>query len=141
MVRAWTVVYTWRMSAALREARRRELESDLWESDYDPDAASGVVLAFQIVARMLIGIPDDLAWRIEHLQAAHGSRRRIALVIGVGSMVALWLVLAAGTSALPPLPAAPPFPRRTELPPPPPPPPPPCAPPAFRPTNPRDCVP
>ena len=30
-VRAWTRLYTWRVAPSLREARRAEIESDLWE--------------------------------------------------------------------------------------------------------------
>jgi hypothetical protein len=141
LVRIWTLLYTWRTPPPVREARRRELESDLWESQHDPGASTGMAYAVQIVARLLIGIPDDLAWRFEQGQVANGSRRRIAVVVGVGSVLALLLVIASRTSPLPPLPDAPEFPRRTEAPPPPPPPPPPCAPPAFRPTNPVNCTP
>ena len=30
-VRSWTRFYTWRVAPSLREARRAEIESDLWE--------------------------------------------------------------------------------------------------------------
>ena len=96
--------------------------------------------AVQIVARLLIGIPDDLAWMFEQGQVANGSRRRIAVVVGVGSVLGLWLVIASRTSHVPPLPDAPEFPGGGQAPPPPSPPPP-CAPPAFRPTNPVNCTP
>jgi hypothetical protein len=36
-VRRWTCVYTWRLPPAVRDARREEIESDLWESSHDPD--------------------------------------------------------------------------------------------------------
>ena len=74
-------------------------ESDLWESQHDPGARpTGMAHAVQIVARLLIGIPDDLAWMFEQGQVANGSRRRIAVVVGVGSVLGLWLVIASRTS-------------------------------------------
>jgi hypothetical protein len=35
LVRAWTIAYTWRMEPVHRDARRAEIESDLWESAHD----------------------------------------------------------------------------------------------------------
>ena len=89
----------WRTPPPVREARRRETESDLWESQHDPGASTGIRHAVQIVARLLIGVPDDLAWMFEQGQVANGSRRRIAVVVGVGSVLGLWLVIASRTSS------------------------------------------
>jgi uncharacterized protein (TIGR03435 family) len=63
-VRGWTRIYTWRMPPEPREVRRAEIESDLWESQRDvtrPPLES----ARHILLRLLIGIPDDLGWRVE----------------------------------------------------------------------------
>lgn len=65
-VRAWTWLYTWRMPPALRETRRAEIESDLWE--FRSDAAGDDLLgsALHMLLRLLIGMPDDVGWRVEH---------------------------------------------------------------------------
>ena len=44
VTRWWTRVYTLGLPADLREARRAEIESDLWESLHDPDAPSPQIL-------------------------------------------------------------------------------------------------
>jgi hypothetical protein len=47
LVRAWTRVYTWQMPADEREARRSEIESDLWELQHDADTSAGTGAALQ----------------------------------------------------------------------------------------------
>ena len=42
VLRAWTHVYTWRLDPGLRERRRAEIESDLWEFQQDPAANRGL---------------------------------------------------------------------------------------------------
>jgi hypothetical protein len=64
IVRAWTRVYTWRVPPSLRESRRAEIESDLWESAQD--AGQGPSPAMQVVVRLVLGIPDDIQWRMTH---------------------------------------------------------------------------
>lgn len=126
-VRVWTRVYTWKLPPAVREARRAEVESDLWESAHDPDPARRSHLPLRIVARLLLGIRDDLGWRLEQEDAMTGSRRlQIALTFLVVSLLVSWIVLIS-RSAIPPLPEAPQMPARVHVPPPPPPPPPPSA--------------
>jgi hypothetical protein len=134
-VRAWTNVYTWGLPVEYREARRDEIESDLWESVHDA-ASDRRTLALQIAARLVAGIPDDLGWRSEHAPAAAAWRWRVALSVLAVAMFGLWLVGERSTSAqLPDLPESlrlsPNGVRMIDAPPPPPPPPPPCAPPGF----------
>ena len=64
-VRAWTTLYTSGLPIEQRDARREEIDSDLWESVNDP-ASDRRSLALQIAARLIAGIPDDLGWRSEH---------------------------------------------------------------------------
>jgi len=80
-VRAWTWLYTWRMPPALRETRRAEIESDLWE--FRSDAAGDDLLgsALHMLLRLLIGMPDDLGWRVEHAVAA-GTLTRGSIALG-----------------------------------------------------------
>src|SRR6266513_1767939 len=71
-VRRWTWLYTWRMPPASRETRRAEIESDLWEFQRDAVGDQSLGPALHILLRFLIGIPDDLSWRVE--QVAVGER-------------------------------------------------------------------
>ena len=130
-VRLWTRLYTWRTPPQTRDRRMEEIESDLWESVCDDDADPRCLPA-DIVRRLVIGIPDDLAWRLDQWNDSSRSRRfRLALTLAGAGATALWIVVASGQSALPSLPDAPPFSPWARSDPPPPPPPPPCAPPGL----------
>jgi hypothetical protein len=71
LVRAWTRLYTHGLPRTEQAARRAEIESDLWEFEHDPEAPQGSWAAIQVLARLLIGIPDDLAWRMDVGATAH----------------------------------------------------------------------
>ena len=133
LVRAWTLAYTWRLEPAIRDRRRAEIESELWEFQRDPDR--GAYPAAHMIARLLIGIPDDLSWRADCVSARRtplGARLRIAAwtVATVVVIAALYILPLMTTATLPPLPDKPRV-RIAAPAPPPPPPPPPCAPSGF----------
>ena len=144
-VRAWTRLYTWRVAPGLREARRAEIESDLWEFQQDSGANDGVPAPLHILARLLLGIPDDVSWRVEQLDnGRRAMRRAIAVAAAATILSALWIVLAAQPAQLPQPPGAPIVWWRADRrpPPPPPPPPPPCPPAGIVPAAQRvDCIP
>ena len=130
--RWWTWLYTSGLPSDVREARRREIESDLWESETDRDPLRPIGLTWQVIVRTVAGIHDDIGWRLE--QAPSRTRAigvRLAVTAGIACVLALWVIAVGGSAPPPPLPDAPAFPRQIEAPPPPPPPPPPCAPPGF----------
>jgi hypothetical protein len=135
LVRAWTYAYTWRLEPAVRDRRRAEIESELWEFEQDPER--GKHPAAHMLVRLLIGIPDDLSWRAEHASARRtrvrtGVRVAAWTVATVIIAAALWILPLMMTGTLPPLPDRP----RVKMAAPPPPPPPPCAPagsPQFKP--------
>ena len=134
LARAWTKLYTWGLPVDYRDARREEIESDLWESVNDR-AADRRTLPLQIAARLIVGIPDDLGWRSEQAPVA-AWRWRVAMTVLAVAIFGLWLVGERTTSAqLPELPdslrISPHGVRYLDPPPPPPPPPPPCPPPGF----------
>src|SRR5438309_950117 len=68
----WTTIYTAGMPKAVRQTRRNEIASDLWECR--AEVARGERTAGQavgeIVARLFLGIPDDIFWRWEKLMNA-----------------------------------------------------------------------
>lgn len=132
VVRMWTRVYTWRMPRSVREARRAEIESDLWECQ--ADEAAGSALPMQIMGRLALGVFEDVRWRVEQTsRGSHVARRTIAFSVGTAAVLAcLWAGLALSSAEPPQLPAAPDVRlQRTPYPPPPPPPPPPCNPPGI----------
>ena len=142
-VRAWTRLYTWRVPRAIAAARRAEIESDLWECQRDPGAGRGLILPFHLLARLVIGIPDDLGWRVEHAGPVDPFlRRSVAVTVSAAAMAGvLWFVVASAVPEPPQLPAAPPIQvRPAGRHPPPPPPPPPCAPPGFETGMNTDCI-
>ena len=67
MARSWVVLYTLRLPLEIRESRRSEIDSDLWEQQglaaSRGDPALGT--AIEVLSRMLLGIFDDLIWRFE----------------------------------------------------------------------------
>ena len=132
VVRLWTRVYTAGLPPEARDARRAEIESDLWELEADADARGGLDPASHVLARCLIGIPDDLTWRVEEARLHRTSSRAAAAAALVAALLAAaWFLLSFERTAVPPLPVgAAPLQWRTPVdtpPPPPPPPPPPCA--------------
>ena len=73
-VRVWTRLYTWGMPPHVRDARRAEIESDLWEHEHDLDSDLHLGPTVQLLSRLILGVPYDLQWRLEqgmpHLQSA-----------------------------------------------------------------------
>ena len=127
VVRAWTRLYTWRLRADVRETRRAEIESDLWEFQQDHDGCRGVTSAMHVFVRLMMGILDDLGWRAEHAAIGYSQLRRTLAVSATTAalvLAALWALTSSQPVELPParsplrfISLAPPFP-----PPPPPPP-------------------
>jgi hypothetical protein len=134
LVRAWTRLYTWGMDPRAREARVAEIESDLWESEQAGDQVP------EILARLVLGIVDDLVWRTTHDLIRETAARRTAafgVIVTLATLAfvaALWFIDAARAAQLPEPPSVMHF---VASPAPPPPPPPPCAPPALT----SDCAP
>jgi hypothetical protein len=97
-VRWWTRFYTAGMLPEFRETRCAEIESDLWECQSaaaSEDRRLGSAL--HVVLRLLMGIPDDLGWRVDHtaLAEAIGQDGVVysARVAGAALfMIAVWVI-------------------------------------------------
>jgi uncharacterized membrane protein YhaH (DUF805 family) len=76
VVRAWTFVYTVGAGASIREARRDEIASDLFEHarGLADEGIESRAVAGQMLARCFLGIGADVSWRI---QVAFGQRRAV----------------------------------------------------------------
>ena len=66
LVRGWFHLYTLGLPTEIQHRRRAELESDLWEQQADPDRDNDrpELIGMEILSRMMLGIADDLSWRI-----------------------------------------------------------------------------
>ena len=63
IVRTWVRLYTTGLPASLRDSRRDEIDSDLWEQAHEAEVGpnDGRSLATHLLLRMLLGFPDDLS--------------------------------------------------------------------------------
>ena len=91
-VRAWTRIYTARMEPAVRDARRSEIESDLWELHEDARGrgASPTLIAIHIVLRLVLGVGDDVLWRAEQLHVRPRVVREALWAGAAASLVFVW---------------------------------------------------
>ena len=123
LARWWTRVYTVGIPGRFAEVRRAEIEADLWEFERDiQPTAHGAASAW---ARLMLGVPDDLRWRLAQGVTARAVWWSGSVVISVLVSI-VWLVSSTQVRDLPPPPVPAPFADESpRLPPPPPPPPPP----------------
>jgi hypothetical protein len=77
MARSWIALYTLRLPLEIREGRRGEIDSDLWEQQWlaarRGDPAFGT--AIEVLARMLFGVISDITWRAQAGASARPDRR------------------------------------------------------------------
>jgi hypothetical protein len=123
IVRAWTLLYTWRLPALARDTRRAEIDSDLWEYIHDRERNRSVAPALHVLTRFIAGIPDDVSWRASHVIVGP-TPMRAAISVGTAAVVATALWVYAVTAPVD-LPAPVPLIKEVHVYPPPPPPPPP----------------
>lgn len=93
LARWWVGLYTRGLPQGLRDERRGEVASDVWEHR----AAAGDRWATQlaIVSRCLRGVPADLSWRRARLRRRRALPGRASLLRGVG-----WAFAGAGYALL-----------------------------------------
>jgi uncharacterized protein (TIGR03435 family) len=96
-VRTWTWLYTHGLTEDARIARRNEIESDMWEFEADLAARHPLVCSLHLLVRCVLGVPDDLGWRLEQVSLTGALARRNVALIGriMGAavfIVAVWLI-------------------------------------------------
>ncbi len=90
LVRNWARMYTLGLPSEIREARRDEIESDLWEHAHDLELGRegpAPFCALHALIRLLTGVPDDMLWRIEQTRSHSMERDSHILSINVSSEV------------------------------------------------------
>ncbi len=70
--RTWTLLYTRGLPVEIRERRRQEIESDLWEQLHDSNEPT----RRGVLGRTLRGIHADVWWRYRTLLEQRGARQR-----------------------------------------------------------------
>jgi len=105
IVRAWTRLYTSGMAPAIRDARRAEIDSDLWEFHEDARRRGGTpaLIAVHMLLRLVLGVRNDLFWRAEHARVAPRIFREALWATAAASIVFVWW-LASSLQALEPPP-------------------------------------
>jgi len=94
VTRAWTATYTRGLPGIRRAERREEIDCDLWEQQRgaDLERTSAAETALEIVLRLLLGVPSDIAWRLEAGRLARSGREtrmkesnivKAAVVLGI----------------------------------------------------------
>lgn len=73
--RRWVAMYTRRLPEHLRDERRAEIDSDLWEhhAELDERRERSWLASLEVAARTITGMPADLAWRNQQLSFARGA--------------------------------------------------------------------
>jgi hypothetical protein len=77
---AWVRIYTRGLPAPVRDARRAEIESDLWEQRHEEQSRRrrAFATALDVLGRALRGVPSDLSWRLQQ-RARGGAARRLRM--------------------------------------------------------------
>jgi hypothetical protein len=111
LTRWWVRRYTRRLPSLVQSGRQAEIDADLWDHWHDRAAERWpTAVALEVVGRLVLGIPADLAWR--HAQRRGGpmepeplSTADAARVLGLSRRQVVEL-----TTAVPDFPAAAPAP-------------------------------
>ena len=102
--RRWVRLYTARLSPDVRDRRRGEIESDLWEhvADAHANQRTPFMVQRQVLARMFTGIPADLVWsrRVRHHMKEQRPMKQRRLRAVALSCVAVVLVTFFSTNLL-----------------------------------------
>ena len=103
LVQIWTQVYTYGLEAPQRQRRQAEIDSDLWE--FREDAVRRElrdhIAATAMIARLVLGMPDDLPWRWEETMNGAVARRTpwwLTTPTLAVCLASVWLLWSASTA-------------------------------------------
>lgn len=92
---AWVHLYTLAVTRDVRDRRRDEIDSDVWEhvADAHTRRRSNIAGQLEVLRRVLTGIPADLSWVIDtrgiHKERASMTERRLQTTVTVCALVVL----------------------------------------------------
>ena len=104
IVRGWTRLYTARMQPTMRDARRAEIESDLWELHEDARrrGATPAGIAVHMLLRLILGSVDDVVWRAEQATLPTHIVQEALWAGAAASLVFVWWLASALQAVSPP---------------------------------------
>jgi hypothetical protein len=93
VARHWARAYTRSLPSVHADARRAEIESDLWELQRDAERGRVWAPSAQVVGRLVLGAADDVWWRLEQVSVADSVqlRRTVACMVALSMMGMLWM--------------------------------------------------
>ena len=106
MTRTWVSLYTSGLPPEFRDSRRAEIDSDVWEHQRTADLLNQTQgeTSLQLLARLVLGIPSDVTWRLETGRSVSGERSipmngalYMRALVAAGVVLALFLILSAYT--------------------------------------------
>lgn len=90
IVGTWVHGYTLGLPDLARDARRAEIESDVWE--HCSSLGWSARAALEVLMRCLLGIPADVAWRAEQVRVGQRAARLVGRVVTWAERAAEWVV-------------------------------------------------
>jgi hypothetical protein len=96
LVRGWVDLYTRGLPAELRDARRDEVDDDLWCEHEEAVATgrSGRAFGADLILRLLFGMPADISWRLTYRGHAAASSVEISPAMNTRTLGVLALLAA-----------------------------------------------
>lgn len=92
---AWVHFYTRAVRRDVRDRRRAEIDSDVWEhiADAHTRCRGNVAAQLEVLRRVLTGIPADLSWVVDmrgiHKESKSMNERRLQTIVIVCALVVL----------------------------------------------------
>jgi hypothetical protein len=89
LTRAWVRLYTKGLPPELRDDRRAEIESDLWEQGYDGEANGHdpQETGAEVLLRLVAGLPADLTWRLGQIGARRSAGKNSSILAKGGNLM------------------------------------------------------
>lgn len=96
LVRRWVDLYTRGLATELRDARRAEIESDLWAQSEEAAEVGRTPssVGMEMLVRLVLGVPADIGWREAHRRDSATSPRK-EIVMHEPRSRRVWTVLGA----------------------------------------------
>lgn len=98
LTRAWVERYTLGLPASVRDLRRKVIESDLFEhcADAQRDDDPHRFVAGELLHRLILGIPNDLGWRLEILRSLpNGANQWRISIMNISARTMRWIAACA----------------------------------------------
>lgn len=88
LAEVWTRFYTLGMPQTAQQRRRQEIASDVWEclAEVSTGERGSRDAAVEILARVFLGIPDDILWRLDYRMSTTSTRGHVPLWVNASGL-------------------------------------------------------